>query len=58
MEIAIDTKSDLISGVADVRHVPLSRLAREDAPMAESLKNVLPADANRGVAVAAFNSSI
>jgi len=53
---AIDTRSDLISGVADVRHVPLGDLARTGEP-GSALSRVLR-DGKTAVAVAAFNSSI
>ena len=59
MDVIVDTKSDLVSGVADVRYIPLSRLAREaQAPIGESLAHVLPASTGQSVPVAAFNSSI
>lgn len=59
MDITVDTTSDLVSGVADVRRVPLGRLAREgEVAVSESLKRVLPDGGRRTVPVAAFNSSI
>ena len=57
MDVSVDTKSDLVTGVADVRYKPLSRLAQE-AGGADSLRRVLPESGARRDAVAAFNSSI
>lgn len=58
MEVTVDTESDLVSGVADLRRIPLRRLAREHDPDA-GVARVLPDRAESGtVPVAAFNSSI
>lgn len=57
MDVSVDTKSDLVTGVADVRYKPLSRLVQE-AGGADGLRRVLPEQGARRDAVAAFNSSI
>ncbi len=59
MDVIVDTKSDLVSSVADVRYIPLSQLAREaTSSVGESLAHVLPESAREILAVAAFNASI
>lgn len=59
MDVIVDTKSDLVSSVADVRYIPLSRLAREATfSVGESLTHVLPDSARENVPVAMFNSSM
>jgi FXSXX-COOH protein len=59
MDISVDTKSDLVTGITDVRHTPLGRLARQtEGAGAGSLHRVLSGAAVQRVAVAAFNSSI
>jgi hypothetical protein len=57
MDVSVDTKSDLVTGVADVRFKPLSRLV-QDAGAADSLYRVLPGSGAQRVAVADFQSSI
>lgn len=54
MEIAV---SELATGMADVRRVPLSRLAQE-ASGAEGTRRVLPGPVGETASLASFNSSI
>jgi hypothetical protein len=54
MEISV---SELVTGVADVRRTPLSRLA-QDASGTEGLRRVLPGPVDGRVSSATFNSSI
>jgi FXSXX-COOH protein len=59
MDVIVDTKSDLVSSVVDVRYTPLSQLAREAASsVSESLAHVLPDAARESLPVSAFQSSI
>lgn len=59
MENALDTKANLVSGVADVRYMPLDRLARRaEGEIGGSLRHILPVDADNRVTIAQFGSSI
>jgi hypothetical protein len=64
VNLAVDTKSSLGTAVADVRRIPLGRLAAETGPDGESCR-ALGAGAGAGsgssarrISVAAFQSSI
>lgn len=55
----VRVKGDILSGVADMRHMPLDKLARAtEGTVGDSLRHVLPADASNRVSVAAFGSCI
>lgn len=55
MGVNVDTRSELVSGVSDLRHVPLSELVRAR----EARLNRAAADSSEiDVAAGEFNSSI
>ncbi|HEV2637486.1 MAG TPA: FxSxx-COOH cyclophane-containing RiPP peptide [Actinocrinis sp.] len=57
MDVSVDTGSDLVAAVADVRRTPLGRIAREGLDGA-SLRRVLPGWTGGRPAPATFQSSI
>lgn len=54
MGVNVDTRSELVSGVSDLRQVPLSELVRTRAAQLNRPANPAEADATAGE----FNSSI
>ena len=57
MDVSVDTTSDLVTGVADVRHTQLGRLAQVTGA-ADGLSRVLADSGAKRAAVAALQSSI
>ena len=55
--MSVGTRSDLVTGVEDVRHLPLAQLSRE-VGSADGPKRVLPDAAVHRVALSAFSSSL
>ena len=59
MDVTIDTRSDLVSGVADLRQVPLGQLSDSArGAVSDTLARVVPDNGSARVAVAAFNASL
>jgi FXSXX-COOH protein len=59
LDVAIDTQSDLVSGVADLRRVPLGQLSDSArGAVGSTLNRVVAGNAAGRVPVAAFNASI
>jgi hypothetical protein len=57
MDASVDTTSDLVTGIADVRNTTLGRLAQVTG-VGDGLNRVLADSSAKRAAVAAFQSSI
>jgi FXSXX-COOH protein len=59
LDVAIDTQSDLVSGVADLRQVPLGQLSDSArGAVSSTLTRIVANCGTVRVPVAAFNASI